>query len=40
MGRDYLFFIEQASQVVPEIADKEQKYRDWIMKALKDGRLS
>lgn len=39
MGRDYRYFMEQASQVIPEIADKDQKYRDWIMKALDDGRL-
>ena len=28
MGRDYLFFMQEASQVVPEIPGKEQKYRD------------
>jgi replication-associated recombination protein RarA len=39
MGRDYLFFMREASQVIPEIAGKEQKYRDWIMAALQDGRL-
>ncbi|WP_224702285.1 AAA family ATPase [Devosia aquimaris] len=40
MGRDYLFFMQEASKVVPEINDKEQRYRDWIMQALKDGRLT
>lgn len=39
MGRDYLFFVREASQVTPEIAGKEQKYRDWILEALADGRL-
>ncbi|MDR3476304.1 MAG: AAA family ATPase [Devosia sp.] len=39
MGRDYLFFMREASRVVPEIGDKEQKYRDWILAALGDGRL-
>ncbi|WP_137151841.1 AAA family ATPase [Devosia sp. FKR38] len=40
MGRDYLFFMQEASKVVPEINDKEQRYRDWIMQALEDGRLT
>lgn len=39
MGRDYLFFMREASTVVPEIAGKDQKYRDWILAALEDGRL-
>jgi hypothetical protein len=39
MGRDYLFFMSEASRVIPEIEDKDQTYRDWIMKALADGRL-
>jgi replication-associated recombination protein RarA len=40
MGRDYLFFMAEASRVIPEIRGKDQKYRDWIMKALADGRLT
>jgi replication-associated recombination protein RarA len=40
MGRDYYFFMSEASKVVPEIEDKDQHYRDWIMKALEEGRLS
>ncbi|UJW84993.1 AAA family ATPase [Devosia sp. SL43] len=40
MGRDYRFFMEEASRVVPEMPNKEQRYRDWIMAALADGRLS
>jgi replication-associated recombination protein RarA len=39
MGRDYLFFMREASQVAPEIEGREQKYRDWILAALADGRL-
>ena len=39
MGRDYRYFMEEASRVVPEVAGREQKYRDWILAALKDGRL-
>ncbi|PIP00435.1 AAA family ATPase [Pleomorphomonas carboxyditropha] len=40
MGRDYLFFMSEASKVVPEIKDKDQKYKQWILKALADGRLA
>lgn len=40
MGRDYNFFMSEASKVIPEINDKDQSYRDWIMQALADGRLS
>lgn len=40
MGRDYRFFMEEASRVTPEINDKDQRYRDWIIKALDEGKLS
>ena len=40
MGRDYRFFMEEASRVMPEINDKDQTYRDWIIKALDEGRIS
>ena len=40
MGRDYLYFMNEASKVVPEIEDKDQRYRDWILAALKAGKLS
>ena len=40
MGRDYRFFMEEASKVIPEINDKDQRFRNWIMKALDEGRLS
>ncbi|BCH28137.1 ATPase AAA [Mesorhizobium sp. L-8-10] len=39
MGRDYRFFMEEASRVVPEIADKDQTWRDWIIDALDKGKL-
>jgi len=39
MGRDYRFFMEEASRVIPEIADKDQSYRDWIIAALDAGKL-
>jgi replication-associated recombination protein RarA len=40
MGRDYRWFIEEASRVVPEIADKDQRYRQWIIDALAAGKIS
>jgi replication-associated recombination protein RarA len=40
MGRDYRYFMEQASKVVPESATRETKYREWILKALDEGKLS
>ena len=40
MGRDYRWFVEEASKVMPEIADRNQTYRDWIVAALKAGKLS
>ena len=40
MGRDYRFFMEEASRVIPEINDRDQRYRDWIMAALDAGKLS
>ena len=40
MGRDYRFFMEEASKVIPEINDRDQRYRDWIMAALDAGKLT
>lgn len=40
MGRDYRWFVEEASRVIPEIADKNQTYRRWIVEALDAGKLS
>jgi replication-associated recombination protein RarA len=40
MGRDYRWFMDEASKVSPEIADKDQKYRQWILDALATGKLS
>jgi replication-associated recombination protein RarA len=39
MGRDYRWFMEEASRVVPEIPDKNQTYRQWILDALTAGKL-
>jgi replication-associated recombination protein RarA len=39
MGRDYRWFIEEASRVDPEIPDKDQTYRHWILDALEAGKL-
>lgn len=40
MGRDYRYFMEEASRVVPEIEGKDQTYRNWILAALDAGKLS
>lgn len=40
MGRDYLFFMTEASKVIPEIEDKDQSYKQWILKALAEGKLT
>ncbi len=40
MGRGYLFFMQQASRVDPEIKGKDPKYRDWILAALAAGKIS
>ena len=39
-GRDYRFFMEEASRVIPEIPDKDQRYRNWILAALDAGKLT
>jgi hypothetical protein len=38
-GRDYRHFMEEASTVVPEIENKDQTYRNWILAALDAGKL-
>ena len=40
MGRDYRFFMEEASRVMPQINNTDPRYRDWIIQALDDGRLT
>ena len=40
MGRDYRWFVNEASRVIPEIPDKDQTYRQWILDALNAGKLS
>jgi len=39
MGRDYRYFMEEASQVSPESEERETKYREWILAALDAGKL-
>jgi replication-associated recombination protein RarA len=39
MGRDYRWFVDEASKVSPEIADKDERYRQWIIAALDAGKL-
>lgn len=38
-GRDYRYFMEEASKVSPEIEGRETKYREWILAALDAGKL-
>ncbi|MBC7737645.1 MAG: AAA family ATPase [Candidatus Saccharibacteria bacterium] len=40
MGRDYRYFMEEASRVMPEMGSKDPRYRDWIIQALDEGRLT
>ena len=37
MGRAWLYFVSEAGKVSPEIENKDQTYRDWILAALKAG---
>ncbi len=39
MGRDYRWFVEEASRVAPEIDGRDQRYRQWIIDALDAGKL-
>ncbi len=39
MGRDYRYFMEEASKVSPESPARDETWRRWIMAALDDGRL-
>jgi replication-associated recombination protein RarA len=40
MGRDYRWFVDEASKVSPQIADRDETYRNWIIAALEAGKLS
>ncbi|ADO41339.1 ATPase AAA [Ketogulonicigenium vulgare] len=40
MGRDYRFFMEEASVVIPEMEGKDQTWKNWIIKALDEGKLT
>jgi replication-associated recombination protein RarA len=40
MGRDYRFFMEEASQVSPLSNTNDPRWRDWIMAALDAGKLT
>lgn len=39
MGRDYRFFMEEASRVSPLANTNDPRWRDWIMAALDAGKL-
>jgi replication-associated recombination protein RarA len=40
LGRDYRFFMEEASRVEPEIDKRDLTWRSWILKALDEGKLT
>lgn len=40
MGRDYLYFMREASKVSPEIENRDETWRNWILDALKSGKLT
>ena len=40
MGRDYRYFLEEASKVAPEIEDRDETYRQWLLDAIAAGKLS
>lgn len=39
MGRDYRWFVEEASKVSPEMAGRDERYREWIVAAIDAGKL-
>jgi replication-associated recombination protein RarA len=40
LGRDYRWFVEEASRVAPELEGRDQRYRQWIVDALEAGTLN
>ena len=40
MGRDYRFFMEEASRVEPELENRDRTWRNWIIDALDKGKVS
>jgi hypothetical protein len=40
MGRDYRFFMEEASRVEPRLENRDQTWRDWIIDALDKGKIA
>ena len=40
MGRDYRYFMEEASRVAPLSNTNDPKWRDWIIAALDAGKLT
>lgn len=39
-GRDYRFFMEEASKVIPEKPDRDTRWRRWILEQLDEGKLT
>jgi len=40
IGRDYRFFMEEASKVMPEMPGRDLRWREWIIKKLDEGKLT
>ena len=40
MGRDYRFFMEEASRVEPELENRDRTWRNWIIDALDKGKVA
>jgi replication-associated recombination protein RarA len=39
LGRDYRWFVEEASKVAPQIEGRDERYRQWIVDALNAGKI-
>jgi hypothetical protein len=40
LGRDYRFFMEEASRVEPESAKRDPRWHNWILSALDKNKLT
>jgi replication-associated recombination protein RarA len=40
LGRDYRHFLNEASRVVPEVENRDETYRNWLLAAIDAGKLS
>jgi replication-associated recombination protein RarA len=40
LGRDYRHFLNEASRVAPEVDNRDETYRQWLLAAIDAGKLS